>query len=269
MAKKCSTIIIEGFMDKGEYLKRIKYSGEAFEPTSEGLSRLQRAHLLSVPFENLDIHWGTEIRLDLDGFYKKIVEDGRGGFCYELNGCFNELLRAMGFETKIVSARVANGKGGFGPEYDHLAIIASIHQSRYLVDVGFGDFIAEPLRLVLDVEQDDPNGTYRITELDEDYLEVQKRSEDSWKSEYIFKNFERELGEFAEMCVHNQKSPESHFTKGKLCSLMTQEGRKTLTDKKFITTVEGEKTEMEVFSNEEFNEVLLREFAIKGQNRLP
>ena len=87
---------------------------------------------------------------------------------------------------------------------------------------------------------------------------------DTWAPEYIFKPEARELDEFAEMCDFQQFSPESHFTKGKVCSLMTADGRKTLTDKKFIVTSNGEKTEIEVGSDEEFDRILKREFGIKN-----
>ena len=73
------------------------------------LSRLQHRHLMSIPFENLDIHWGQRIVLDTEAFYDKIVTGGRGGFCYELNGLFNELLQQIGFTTRLVSAQVFRG----------------------------------------------------------------------------------------------------------------------------------------------------------------
>ena len=84
-------------------------------------------------------------------------------------------------------------------------------------------------------------GVFVIRQFDDDYLEVAKREGDGWKSEYIFKDIARELSEFAEMCDFQQYSPDSHFTKGKVCSILTENGRKTLTDRKFIVTLDGEK----------------------------
>ena len=126
---------------------------------------LQQQHLLNVPFENLDIHWKRPILLDTAKFYKKIVNEKRGGFCYELNGLFCELLNELGFSSKMVSARVATSNGEFSAEYDHLAILTKIDGEDFLVDVGFGDFTAEPLRLVLDIEQTDENGIFLIRKL--------------------------------------------------------------------------------------------------------
>jgi len=250
-------------MNKNDYLRRIGAENFEVQVNLETLKFLQKQHLLRIPFENLDIHLKIPIILDEDNFYKKIIENGRGGFCYELNGLFYNFLNELGFKNKIISARVSNGKGHFGAEYDHLAILTEIESEEYLVDVGFGDFSAEPLKFVLDVEQNDENGTFLIRKLDEEYFEVVKKDGDDWKSEYIFKNLERDLAEFAGMCEFHQTSPESHFTRGKICSLITNSGRKTLTDKKFIETKKGEKGEKNVESDEVFQEILLREFGIE------
>lgn len=251
-------------MNTEKYLLRIGVENLSNSANLENLKLLQKQNLLHIPFENLDIHWNKTIFLDNEMFYRKVVEQGRGGFCYELNGLFYKFLKEIGYKSKIVSARVNNGKGDFGAEYDHLAILTEIEGEEYLADVGFGDFIAEPLKFVLDIEQKDENGIYRITKFDEEYFEVAKKDAGVWKSEYIFKDKARDLSEFTEMCNFHQTSPQSHFTRGKVCSLMTKAGRKTLTDKKFIQTINGEKTEIEINSNEEFEDILEKKFGIRN-----
>ena len=72
------------------YLQRIGASRDS------SLAELHERHLLSVPFENLDTHMGTRIELEIPWLYDKIVTRRRGGFCYELNGLFAELLRSLG-----------------------------------------------------------------------------------------------------------------------------------------------------------------------------
>jgi len=84
-------------MSRAEYLARIGIDAVSGAADDKTLRLLQRQHLLNVPFENLDIHWKRPIVLDTDKFYQKIVEGKRGGFCYELNGMFNELLCDIGF----------------------------------------------------------------------------------------------------------------------------------------------------------------------------
>jgi N-hydroxyarylamine O-acetyltransferase len=248
-------------MKKGEYLARIGLDSTPLAADIVSLRNLQRSHLVTVPFENLDIHWNRPIALDLGAFYTKIVDGRRGGFCYELNGLFEILLKEVGFETKLVSARVFNGKE-HGPEFDHAAIIVTLGEDRYLVDVGFGAFAAEPLRFVVDIEQQDPNGVFNIRRREDGYFEVMKREDGVWRSEYIFRDVSHDLTDFAEMCEFQQHSPESHFRKGKLCSIMTADGRKTLTDKSFIITTKGAKNEVAVNSDAEFYAILGREFGI-------
>lgn len=245
-----------------KYLSRIGLNDEIIPPDANSLKLLQRQHLLHVPFENLDIHLKRPIVLDKEKFFTKIVGENRGGVCYELNGLFNKLLRDIGFQTRIVSARVFDGEKGFGPEFDHAAIIVTIGELEFLADVGFGDFTAGPLRFVVDIEQQDREGVFAIRRADGGYFEVAKRISDAWVPQYIFRPVGRDLSEFAEMCDFQQYSPDSHFRKGKVCSLMTESGRKTLTDKSFIVTVAGEKTEKPVGSKNKFAELLQQEFGI-------
>jgi N-hydroxyarylamine O-acetyltransferase len=250
-------------MNTKKYLRRIGIEETNFPINAESLRFLQKQHLLNVPFENLDIHWKCPILLDTEKFYRKIVDEKRGGFCYELNGLFCEFLNENGFSSRMVSARVADGKGDFSAEFDHMAILTRIDDESFLVDVGFGAFTAEPLKLVSDISQKDETGEFTIKKRADEYFEVAKKDGDEWKSEYIFKDLARDLTEFAEMCNYHQTSPESHFTRGKVCSLMLDGGgRKTLTDKKFIETRNGEKSETDVNSEDEFNEILSREFEI-------
>ena len=241
------------------YLRRIGLDRAAVSTDIDSLRLLQRSHLLAVPFENLDIHWKRPIVLDVNRFYEKIVEQRRGGFCYELNGLFRELLQELGFETRLISARVFNGKL-HGPEFDHAAIIVTTRDCEYLADVGYGDFTAEPLRFALDEVQTDAAGTFIIRRYENEYFEVARKVEGAWRSEYIFADIPRELSEFAEMCEFQQYSLDSHFTKGRLCSIMTENGRRTLTDAKFIVTSKGEKTEIAV--GMDFDWILQNEFSI-------
>jgi len=131
-------------MNIHEYLNRIKYEGD-MTPGLKLLQGLQKSHLMTVPFENLDIHYGNPIELDLGSFYRKIIIQKRGGFCYELNSLFQTLLDLLGFESKIISARVYDSqKNDFGEQYDHLAVIVTLDSKEYFVDVGFGEFACDP-----------------------------------------------------------------------------------------------------------------------------
>ena len=82
-------------MDVEAYLNRINYRGPR-DVSAGTLRELHEAHLLAVPFENLDNHLKREIVLDEDKLVAKVVDQRRGGVCYELNGAFCSLLREVG-----------------------------------------------------------------------------------------------------------------------------------------------------------------------------
>src|SRR5262245_33316540 len=125
-------------------LDRIRYAG-ARSPELRTLSALQRAFLLAVPFENLDIHRGRPIRLGVEAALRKIVGERRVGYCYELNGLFGALLEALGFRVTLLSARMF--KDGLpGIEFAHLVLRVDLEKA-WLVDVGNGQSFREPLAL--------------------------------------------------------------------------------------------------------------------------
>lgn len=249
-------------MNREKYLNRINYHGP-LSPDYSTLLDLQRAHLMSVPFENLDIHNRTPIELDLEKIYAKIVDRNRGGFCYELNGLFHELLADLGFEVKRVSARVYIEQQGLTPEYDHMALIVRLEGMDYLVDVGFGRFAFGPIKLELEVEQQDYKGLFRMDKYDDSYWRVSKKGEVGWNPEYIFTLTERALHEYAGMCHYHQNAPESLFMKKRMCSMPTENGRITVSDDKVIIDHSGEKSEIPVHDEATFHAYLWEYFKVK------
>jgi N-hydroxyarylamine O-acetyltransferase len=215
------------------YLQRIGHVGEV-RPTESTLRFLHRAHLFTVPFENLDIHLGRQIICDEARILHKVVNEHRGGFCYELNGAFAALLRTLGFRVMLLSGRVAREDGSYGPEFDHLALCVDLEEP-WLADVGFGEGFLEPLRLDPGMEQGQSGRIYRLTRNDDGFV-LEVMAEGRWKKEYAFTLHPRELSDFAGMCHYHQTSPESHFTRHRICSLATPEGRVTLSDEKLIET---------------------------------
>lgn len=103
-------------LDINKYLNRIHFYNNP-RPNEETLKELHRHHLLNVPFENLDIHLNREIQLNIPHLWEKIVEQKRGGICYELNGLFFYLLQQIGFKAQMVSARVFKENGRIGEEF--------------------------------------------------------------------------------------------------------------------------------------------------------
>ena len=249
-------------MNREQYLNRINYKGP-IDTTYSTLVQLQKAHLLNVPFENLDIHNNTPIILDLDRIFSKVITRNRGGFCYELNGLFHELLTDIGFQVKRVSARVYNDQLELSPEYDHMALIVRLNDTDYLVDVGFGRFAFGPLRLKLNEEQQDSKGLFRIDKYDDAYWRVSKKNPKGWNPEYIFTLTERTLEAYAGMCHYHQTNPDSLFLKGPMCSMPTETGRITVSGNKVLIDNADQKTEIPIPDQNTFHTYLWEYFKVK------
>ena len=248
-------------MNVNAYLERLNYHGP-LELTAETLRALQVAHLFTVPFENLSIHAGQPIVLDDEALFTKIVEGRRGGFCYECNGLFAALLRAIGFDVSMLSAEVARAEGGFSPPFDHMALMVRLEQ-RWLVDVGFGESFLEPLLLDERDDQRQGNQAYRIVP-DDGYLNLLSNDGAGWKSEYRFTLQPYNYEDFDLMCRYHQTSPDSHFTQRRICSRAIEHGgRITLSEMRLISTSsDGSRQERALQSDEEYRTVLREEFGI-------
>ena len=247
-------------MDVAAYLSRINYNGP-LDPTPETLRALQLAHLFNVPFENLSIHSNEPILLNEPALFDKIVENRRGGFCYECNGLFAGLLRALGFDVAMLAAGVAKPDGSFGPQFDHMTLMVTL-ANRWLVDVGFGDSFLEPLLLDSRLDQMQGTQTFRIDD-DNDHLIMSRHNQDGdWQPQYRFTLQPYEFPDYEETCHYHQTSPDSHFTRNVICSLATPEGRITLSGMRFITISDSQRDERALSSRAEFDQILSDRFGV-------
>ncbi|MER5738929.1 arylamine N-acetyltransferase [Streptomyces sp. NPDC002262] len=214
------------------------------------LRELHLRHLLAVPFENLSIHLGQDIVLDEKALVDKVVVARRGGFCYELNTAFAALLRALGYQVELLQARVVGPDGRVGIPYDHMALlVVDADGGRWLADVGFGDHGHHPLAFDERGPQDDPSGTFVIREVPASGgdLDVVRNG----KPQYRLEPRPRALADFTAGAWYHRTSPDSHFTRGVICSLLTEDGRVSIGGRKLYRTVAGERTERELGTDEE------------------
>jgi len=256
-------------VDAPGFLERIQYRGSR-EPTAAVLRDLHLAHLYAVPFENLDIHLGRPISLDLEKIYQKIVVRRRGGFCYELNGLFGWLLRELGFQVTLLSARDLHEDGRMSPEYDHLVLLvetplreATSPPLRWLADAGWGDTFRLPLRLDERGVQPEGQRVYRIEPVGERLLLWQQPENGIWERNYSFTLQPREYQEFAGMCFYHQTSAESIFTRQRLCTQARPDGRVTLDDYRFDRDAQWSGVERPLTHPGEFEQLLSQVFGIK------
>jgi len=245
-------------MDLEAYLQRIGYHGTR-EPTVDTLVQLHRAHMYSVPFENLDIPLGQPIVLSLPALFEKVVRRRRGGFCYELNALFGWCLQQLGFQVETLSARVFNG-GVLGPEFDHMLLLVSGSETS-IADVGFGDSFLEPLSLGRG-ELAQHGRSYRLVEQGGDWELHQQIPGADWQPQYVFSLLPRKLEDFDSMCRYQQTSPASGFTRKSVCSLATRSGRVTLSNGRLIVTREGHRRERAIAGVAEYLALLWEHFGI-------
>lgn len=258
------------------YLERIGADRPA-RPDAAALRELQWRHLTTVPFENLSIHLGEDIVLEEKLLLDKIVADRRGGFCYELNGAFAVLLRALGFRVTLLQARVYGEAGRLGIPYDHMALRVETEDGTgpWLADVGFGDHAEGPLALGDRADQRDPRGTFRIAQASAEGVDGASPGAGvpcgygdldllrDGAPEFRLDLRPRELDDFRGGSWYHRTSPDSGFTRSPVCSRFTATGRITLKGHKLLTTVGTERHETQLGSDEEVLAAYREHFGVR------
>jgi N-hydroxyarylamine O-acetyltransferase len=256
-----------------QYLDRIGYTG-SLEPDLETLIALHRAHLQTIPYENLEIHFGRPLGLNLERIFERLVLERRGGWCYEMNGLFAWVLREIGFNVQLVSTHVTRANGSMMVSGDHVALIVKLKtgletasQKLWLVDVGWGNGFLDPLPLEV--------GTFR-----QGFLEYRLESHgETWRffnQQYGADGFsftlepqgfeQHRLEEFQERCTWLQTSPESGFVRVAVCQRFTPEGINTLRGAVLTKIRSSGKLEQTISSFEEYEKVLRKDFKLEVPN---
>jgi len=228
------------------YLARIGYEG-CVTPTLETLTAIQARHILTVPYENLDVLAGVLLNYDEDALFNKIVIRRRGGFCFELNAALGQLLRRLGYDATDCFARYLLGEDGI-PMRRHQILMVRIDGEKWLCDVGVGNEAPRaPLRLITDEIQFDGMTEYRF-ERDE-YLGwvLCQRHGDSFRRQYAFTEERQVPADFAASSFYCERHPSSIFNKVAMVAIKTPDGRITLDDctLKFFRPDGVEVTELE------------------------
>ena len=259
--------------DVDAYLRRIEVDpGTVAEPDLATLERLQRAHVTTVPFENLDIvgdsldGWErSRIVLSTPSLHEKLVGADRGGYCFELNGLFHRLLDELGFDVDRVAARVVT-EDRASPPANHHANVVHLDR-RYVVDVGMSTpVMRRPIPFDGDPRTDAAGVEWRVVQSDRPdatyCAQFRTPSEGSWSKRYLFDAVPRELSYFEATNDHLQRAPESPFTGDPIVSVATDQGyRKLVGDA--LTETAGDETRERTVSDDEFEEILAREFGIR------
>ena len=247
-----------------QYLNRVGFT-RSLEPNLETLIALHRAHLQTIPYENLEIHFGRKLKLNLKRIFERLVLERRGGWCYEMNGLFAWVLREIGFDVRLVSTQVTRVDGSLTAPGDHVALIVQLgteFQKLWLVDVGWGNGFLDPLPLEV--------GTFR-----QGFLEYRLESVgEAWcfhNQQYSADGFTftlepRKLEEFQERCTWLQSSPESGFVRVTVCQRFTDDGINTLRGAVLTKIRSTSKLERTISSFEEYEQVLREDFNLEVPN---
>jgi N-hydroxyarylamine O-acetyltransferase len=208
-------------MHVDRYLERIGVTCP-IEPNLESLRALHRAHLLAIPYENLDVQLGRPVTIEIPAIYRKIVENGRGGWCYEMNGILGWALKELGFRVTRATGAVMREMGGDASNGNHLVLRVETDEGLYLADVGFGDGPLEPFAVT-------PGGftahgfDFGLTRIDENWWRLRNHPASGAPS-FDFNLAPADETLFAAQCRRLQTSPDSTFVQNVLCFRFTPEG---------------------------------------------
>lgn len=245
-----------------EYLARIGFIHQETESLESQLIRLHRCHSLAVPFEDFNSFCGLPVSLDREEIFRKVIRGRRGGYCFELNLIFQELLRSFGYEARSILCRPYSGEGVKLP-LTHRLIAVSLHGQIWLADVGLGgNGWVEPLVFQPGAEQVQFGRTFRITEDGEAGYVVELKRDGSFIPAVAFCLHYAEESDFEMSNYYTSSYSLSPFVKRLMCTLPTTEGRYTIRDKSFKIEKNGIVTE-QVLQTGTFPGVLQKYFGIR------
>lgn len=175
--------------------------------------------------------------------------------------CFHLLLKGIGFNSKIISARIIDENGNVGPQYDHLSLCIKTDR-KYLADVGYGDLFVRPIEIRTGMQSDGRN-YFKIEKYnDTDFVLSMSADGKSFQNKYTFNLSEVSAGKFNLSCLDKQVNPDSYFVKNTICTLPTTTGRVTLFNNKFIEKRNVDKIEVHVVNDLHLKALLLNKFGI-------
>ena len=202
------------------YLRRIGFEG-APRPDLETLIALHRQHLLSIPYENIDVQLGRRCDLDVARSYRKLVEQGRGGWCYEMNGLFGWALREVGFEVRRVNGAVLRAERGDAAIGNHVVLLVQLDET-WIADVGFGDGIVEPIPL-REAAIEQRGFRYQLECIEDGFWRFHNH-EYGGAATFDFATKPADEALFAARCDSLQTSPASPFVMNLVCQRFADDG---------------------------------------------
>lgn len=283
---------LRGSMDIKEYFARTSYQGSYNKLDLATLTDILQHHIRAVPFENLSIHCGECVELDLEAAYNKIVRKKRGGWCMENNQLLSWALKTVGYDVTLLGAKVYVPEYDvYAPEMDHLLLKVVLGNKSYIVDGAFGMAYQmwQPMELISGTDQPQAPGVFRFLEKSGVwYLEKVKRKqytpdqsvsashnleEEGCRPVYLFTLQPRDIEEFRACNTRLQTKEASLFVSKSICSLQTTNGIRALVGWKFTEMKYNYKDNMDlveirILADEEIEKTLREKFSITLDNKL-
>ena len=243
------------------YLERIGFDGP-INQDGDTLDRLIWAHISTVPFESLDLHeYGIVPSLNIDDLYEKFVVNRRGGYCFEQNTIFGQLLNDLGFPTYATVVRLLGPPGFPLFPYSHKGLVSEAEGKVWYCDVGYGGPGPKGAVEIRDGEQVVGGVTYRGTIRPDDFF-IERKTEDGWANVLYFAQRPIEPCDFEPLNFYCAMRPDSGFRLNRTVNLTLPNGSKALSGKHFTLRVDGNITERDIETPEELEELLREEFGI-------
>lgn len=251
-------------LDLDAYMARI---GLVSEPRVDvaTLRALATAHIAAIPFENLDPLTGVPVSLDLAAIEHKLVNSRRGGYCFEQNGLFLAVLRAIGFDVSGLIARVLWNK----PEdaevaQTHMLLRVEVEGESWLADVGFGSMaLGGTLRLVVDEAQPTSLEPFRLV-TDGTQWRTQALVRDAWRTLYRFRLQPTEPIDYVVANHYTSTHPASHFLHSLIVARTLADRRLGLRNREFVVHTPGQESVRRVLhGTDEIKRVLTEQFGVR------
>ncbi|XP_062474303.1 arylamine N-acetyltransferase, liver isozyme-like [Pezoporus occidentalis] len=279
-------------MNIQEYFARISYNESHKDADLQTLTVIFQHHIRAIPFENLSMHCGETVKLDLQAIYNKIVRKKRGGWCLETNYLLFWALEELGFDVCILGGNSYEpAERAYTAEINHILLKVVIKGNSYIVDAGFGGAYQswQPLILISGKDQPQTPGIFRFTEDNGSwYFEKVKRKHyipeqsepatgtpepGNIRKMYTFTLQPRDINDFQELNTNLQVSLDNILRKKSICSLQTPEGVYALVGWTFTVVKYNYMEDMDLVqitthTDEEVDKILKDKFSIVLENKL-
>ncbi len=248
-------------LDLDAYFARIGYTGET-RTTVETLRAIHLAHGTHIPFENLDIHLGRSIRIDLESVQAKLVRDQRGGYCFEQNTLLAAALERLGFPVTRLAARVRLGSDRVLPR-THKLLMVEAEGISWIADVGFGaSGLLEPIPLEAGVEHRQGDWTFQLAREETAWV-LQCPGRPLGADQYAF-TLEPQLPiDFVLANHYTSTHPDSRFTQTLTAQRQGLHERLILRNRDFTRLLDGVETAEKIADDAELLRVLAQDFGLR------